>query len=221
RDVEAGYTLRTHDLVLQANVYYMNYKNQLVQTGKLNEVGAYTRTNIPKSYRAGIELQGTQRLGRYFSIGLNAALSQNKVKNFVSYIDNYDTGGQDTVVSSSSNIAFSPAFVGGYTLTAKPIKNLEIALIGKYVSRQYLDNTGGKERSLDGYYTNDLRINYIVPQKLFKELGVQFMLNNIWNAMYSPNGYTYMYREGGQLYSSNGYYPMAGTNFFAGVNIGF
>lgn len=221
RDVEAGYTLRKHDLVLSANVYYMDYKNQLVQTGKLNEVGAYTRTNIPNSYRTGIELQGTQRLGRYFSIALNAALSQNKVKDFVSYIDNYDTGTQDTMVSSSSNIAFSPAFVGGYTLTAKPVKHLEVSLIGKYVSRQYLDNTGVKERSLDGYYTNDLRINYIVPQKLFKELGLSFMLNNIWNAMYSPNGYTYMFRENGVTKSSNGYYPMAGTNFFAGVNIAF
>jgi iron complex outermembrane receptor protein len=106
-------------------------------------------------------------------------------------------------------------------LTAKPIKNLEISLIGKYVSRQYLDNTGEKERSLDGYYTNDLRLNYIVPQKLFKELGVQFMLNNIWNAMYSPNGYTYIYSETGVLKSQNGYYPMAGRNFFAGINIGF
>ncbi|WP_343690296.1 TonB-dependent receptor [Chitinophaga sp.] len=221
RDVEAGYTLRKHDLVLQANVYYMNYKNQLVQTGKLNNVGAYTRTNIPKSYRAGIELQGTRRLGRFFSIGLNAALSQNKVKDFVSYVDNWDTGGQDTLVSRSSNIAFSPAFVGGYTLTAKPVKHLELSLLGKYVSRQYLDNTGEKERSLDGYYTNDLRINYIVPQKLFRELGIQFMLNNIWNAMYSPNGYTYIHRENGQLISTNGYYPMAGRNFFAGINIGF
>ncbi|GAA3924868.1 TonB-dependent receptor [Chitinophaga oryziterrae] len=221
RDVEAGYTLHGNNVVLSANVYYMDYKNQLVQTGKLNNVGAYTRTNIPKSYRTGIELQGSTRLGNIFVLGLNAALSQNKVKDFTTYIDNYDTGLQDTATYKNSTIAFSPSFVGGYTLTAKPVKHLEISLLGKYVSRQYMDNTGVKERSLDGYYTNDLRFNYVVPQKLFKELGLSFMLNNIFDKKYSPNGYTYMYTESGKLVNSNGYYPMAGTNFFAGINISF
>lgn len=221
RDVEAGYTLHGNNVVLSANVYYMDYKNQLVQTGKLNNVGAYTRTNIPKSYRTGIELQGSTRLGNIFVLGLNAALSQNKVKDYTTYIDNYDTGLQDTATYKNSTIAFSPSFVGGYTLTAKPIKHLEISLLGKYVSRQYMDNTGAKERSLDGYYTNDLRFNYTVPQKLFKELGLSFMLNNIFDKKYSPNGYTYMYTESGKLVNSNGYYPMAGTNFFAGINISF
>ena len=221
RDVEAGYTYRTGNIVLQANAYYMNYKNQLVQTGKLNDVGAYTRTNIPKSYRTGIELQGSTRLGRLFTLAANAAFSRNKVQNFQYFIDNYDSGAQDTVVYNSTNIAFSPSFVGGYTLSARPVKNLEVSLIGKYVSRQYLDNSEVKERSLDGYYTNDLRFNYTIPQKLFKELGVQFMLNNIWNAKYSPNGWTYAFKEEGVEKSSNGYYPMAGTNFFAGINIAF
>ncbi|TWW01441.1 TonB-dependent receptor [Chitinophaga pinensis] len=221
RDVEAGYTYRSGNIVLQANAYYMNYKNQLVQTGKLNDVGAYTRTNIPKSYRAGIELQGSTRLGRLFTLAANAAFSRNKVQNFQYFIDNFDTGAQDTVVYNSTNIAFSPSFVGGYTLSARPVKNLEVSLIGKYVSRQYLDNSEVKERSLDGYYTNDLRFNYTIPQKLFKELGVQFMLNNIWNKKYSPNGWTYAFKEEGVEKSSNGYYPMAGTNFFAGINIAF
>ncbi|SFP08093.1 iron complex outermembrane recepter protein [Chitinophaga sp. YR627] len=221
RDVEAGYTYRTGNIVLQANAYYMNYKNQLVQTGKLNDVGAYTRTNIPKSYRAGIELQGSTRLGRLFTLSANAAFSRNKVQNFQYFIDNFDTGAQDTVVYKSTNIAFSPSFVGGYTLSARPVKNLEVSLIGKYVSRQYLDNSEVKERSLDGYYTNDLRFSYIIPQPLFKELGIQFMLNNIWNKKYSPNGWTYAFKEEGVEKSSNGYYPMAGTNFFAGINIAF
>jgi len=221
RDVEAGYTYRTGNIVLQANAYYMNYKNQLVQTGKLNDVGAYTRTNIPKSYRAGIELQGSTRLGRLFTLAANAAFSRNKVQNFQYFIDNFDTGAQDTVVYNSTNIAFSPSFVGGYTLSARPVKNLEVSLIGKYVSRQYLDNSEVKDRSLDGYYTNDLRFNYVIPQPLFKELGIQFMLNNIWNKKYSPNGWTYAFKEEGVEKSSNGYYPMAGTNFFAGINIAF
>ncbi|SHL92507.1 TonB-dependent receptor [Chitinophaga sp. CF418] len=221
RDVEAGYSYHGSNLVLQANAYYMNYKNQLVQTGQLNDVGAYTRTNIPKSYRAGVELQASTRLGHLFTLSANAALSRNKVKDFRNFVDNWNTGLQDTVSFNNSNIAFSPSFVGGYTLTAKPVRNLEISLLGKYVSRQYLDNTSTKERSLDGYYTNDLRINYVIPQPLFKELGLQFMLNNIWNKKYSPNGWTYAYKEDGTEKSTNGYYPMAGTNFFAGINIAF
>lgn len=221
RDAEAGYSYRSNNLVLQANVYYMDYKNQLVQTGQLNDVGAYTRTNIPKSYRAGLELQATTRLGSLFTLSGNAAVSRNKVKDFRNFLDNWNTGLQDTVTYKNSDIAFSPAFVGGYTLTARPVRNLEVSVIGKYVSRQYLDNTGTKERSLDGYYTNDLRINYVVPQPLFKELGLQFMLINLWNKKYSPNGWTYAYSEDGVEKSQNGYYPMAGINFFVGVNIAF
>jgi iron complex outermembrane receptor protein len=221
RDIEAGYSYHSSNLVLHANAYYMNYKNQLVQTGQLNDVGAYTRTNIPESYRAGIELQASTRLGNLFTLSANAALSRNKVKDFPNFVDNYNTGLQDTVIYNNSDIAFSPSFVGGYTLTAKPVRNLEISLLGKYVSRQYLDNTSTKARSLDGYYTNDLRINYVIPQPLFKELGLQFMLNNIWNKKYSPNGWTYAYKEDGVEKSTNGYYPMAGANFFAGVNIAF
>ncbi|MVT11552.1 TonB-dependent receptor [Chitinophaga tropicalis] len=221
RDIEAGYSFKTNNIVLQANVYYMDYKNQLVQTGMLNDVGAYTRTNIPKSYRAGVELQGSARLGSIFTLAVNAALSQNKIKDYTTYVDNWDSGSQDTVFYKSSTIAFSPSFVGGYTLSARPVKRLELSLIGKYVSRQYLDNTEAKERSLEGYYTNDLRFIYSVPQKLFKELGLQFMLNNIFNKKYSPNGWTYASVQGGKTVSDNGYYPMAGTNFFAGITVGF
>lgn len=221
RDIEAGYSIRTGNVYLQANVYYMDYKNQLVQTGKINDVGAYTRTNIPKSYRAGVELQGSTRLGNIFLLAVNAALSQNKVKDFTNYIDNYDNGLQDTTTYSNSIIAFSPSFVGGYTLTAKPVKNLELSLLGKYVSRQYLDNTGDKDRSLDGYYTNDIRISYVIPQPLFKELGIQFMLSNIFDKKYAPNGFTYAFTEQGKTVNQNGYYPMAGTTFFAGINLAF
>jgi len=221
RDIEAGYSYRTGNIVLQANAYYMNYKNQLVQTGQLNDVGAYTRTNIPKSYRAGVELQGSTRLGRFFTFSANAAFSRNKVKDFTNFLDNWDNGLQDTVHYTSTNIAFSPSFVGGYTLSAKPVRNLELSIIGKYVSRQYMDNTQTIERSLDAYYTNDLRASYVIPQKLFKELSIQFLLNNIWNKKYAPNGWTYAYKSEGLEKSDNGYYPMAGTNFFAGVNIAF
>ncbi|QJB42171.1 TonB-dependent receptor [Chitinophaga oryzae] len=222
RDVEAGYSWSNNIASLQANLYYMNYKNQLVQTGQLTDVGAYVRTNIPKSYRMGVEVSGNVKLGNIFSVAASAALSQNKVLDYnaISYDSNYVT---HTQTYNKTDISFSPAFVGGYMLTARPLKNLTIDLIGKYVSRQYMDNTSSKAGSLDPYYVNNLRFNYVVPQPLFRELGVQLLLNNIFDAKYEPNGSTYSsydLKQNRVVYDSY-YYPMAGFNFFVGVNVGF
>lgn len=221
RNIEAGYVLRSNRLTLQANAYYMDYKNQLVQTGKLNDVGAYARTNIPKSYRAGIELQGNVRLNNVFSLAVNAAFSQNKVQDYTAFFYNYDADKQDTVAYGNKDISFSPNVVAGYTLAIQPVKNLHIDILGKYVSRQYLDNTGSKERSLNAYYTNDVRLRYSIPQNLFNELGLQFMVNNVFDRKYESNGATYTWIADGKVVSDNYYYPMAGTNFMVGVNVAF
>ncbi|MFY0254890.1 TonB-dependent receptor [Chitinophaga sp. 30R24] len=222
RDIEAGYTWNNKIAIIQANVYYMNYKNQLVQTGMLNDVGAYVRTNIPKSYRMGIEVNGNVKLGNIFSVAANGALSRNKALNYhsVTYDENYEP---HTEVFNKTNISFSPTFVGGITLTAKPVRNLNIDLLGKYVSRQYMDNTSNVSGSLDPYFVSNLRLNYEVPQHLFRELGLQFMLNNIFNKKYAPNGSTYPSFDlaNNRVAYDNYYYPMAGTNFFAGITIGF
>ncbi|MCK7556978.1 TonB-dependent receptor [Chitinophaga sedimenti] len=212
RNLEAGYVYTGQRAAVQANVYYMNYKNQLVLTGKVNDVGAYTRTNIPESYRLGLELQGSVKLGNYVDVAANIALSRNRIKNFSEYIDDYDNGGQKIESHGETDISFSPGVTAGYTFTVKPVKGLNIDLLGKYVSRQYLDNTSNKNRSLDGYYTQDVRLNYTVPQNLLKELGLQLMLNNVFNKMYVPNGYTFSYIAGGQLTTENYYLPMAGFN---------
>ncbi|RFS24860.1 TonB-dependent receptor [Chitinophaga silvatica] len=221
QDLEAGYSWRSSKAAVEANVYYMRYKNQLVQTGMLTDVGAYIRTNIPKSYRLGVEVNGSVNLSPMFSIAANGALSSNKVLDYhaVTYDENADV---HTQVINKANISFSPAFVGGATFTARPVKDLNIDLIGKYVSRQYMDNTSNIAGSLDPYFVSNLRINYLVPQKLFRELGLQFMLNNIFNKKYEPNGSTWPYFDASQnkVIYDNYYYPMAGTNFFAGITIG-
>lgn len=222
QDIEAGYSWRNKKAIVEANVYYMRYKNQLVQTGQLTNVGAYMRTNIPKSYRLGVEVNGTVNLSPVFSIAANGALSSNKVLDYSAVT--YDGEGETHVqLIKRANISFSPSFVGGATLTARPLQRLNIDLVGKYVSRQYMDNTGNKEGSLDPYFVSNLRINYSVPQKLFRELGLQFMLNNIFNKKYEPNGSTWPYFDtnSNRVVYDNYYYPMAGTNFFAGVTIGF
>ena len=199
--------------------FHMQYKNQLVLTGKINDVGAYTRTNIPKSYRAGLELQGAAGFCNWFNAVANLALSRNKVKQFTEYLDDYDNGGQKSVLYEEADISFSPAVVGSATLNFKPSKKVEISLLNKYVSKQYLDNTQQENRSLDAFFVNDLRGIYTFKGKKLKELSIIAQLNNLFNVKYEPNGYTFSYIYGGQTVTENFYFPMAGLNFMLGVNM--
>jgi iron complex outermembrane receptor protein len=196
----------------------MKYKNQLVLTGKINDVGAYTRSNIPNSYRLGIELQAKAIINKWINASANVAFSQNKVIDFTEYIDNYDNGGQVINQYKKTNISFSPAVVAGYSINFTPIKNAEINLLGKQVSRQYMDNTFQKSRSLNGYYVQDIRLSYLLEKKFFKATNIILQLNNVFNKKYEPNGYTYSYISGG-LVSENYYFPMAQFNMMLGVNI--
>ncbi|RAI99352.1 iron complex outermembrane receptor protein [Chitinophaga skermanii] len=223
QNVEAGYAFRSKTVVLQANVYYMDYKDQLVLTGRINDVGAYTRVNIPKSYRAGIELQAAANVTNYFTVAANAAFSKNKIKHLTAYIDDaYYSYNTVAVNFDNTDISFSPNVVAGYTLTFKPVKNLNIDILGKYVGAQFLDNTSNKDAQLPSYFVSDARINYLVPQKLFKELGLTLMLNNIFNKKYVANGYTYTYfNDDKRISAENGYYPMAEFNVMAGVHVAF
>ncbi len=197
----------------------MHYKDQLVLTGKINDVGAYTRTNIPKSYRAGVEVVAGVIVNSWLRADANFSLSKNKVSDFVEYIDDYDNGGQKTNQYSSADIAFSPNMVGGATISFLPIKNTELSLISKYVGKQYLDNTQNESRKLDAYYTQDARIIYTLSKKWLKELNIIFQANNLFNELYEPNGYTFSYYYSGSLTTENYYFPMAKRNFVIGVNV--
>jgi len=197
----------------------MLYKDQLVLTGKINDVGAYTRTNIPDSYRLGLELQASTKIFNWMHLAGNLSISRNKIKSFTEYIDNWDTGNQDAVQHQHTDISFSPSIVGGLTLQMQLKKDLQISLINKTVGKQYLDNTQNALRQLDGYYTQDIRINYTLHHFLFKEWQVIGQLNNLFDTKYQPNGYTYNYIYNKVLNRENGYYPMAGRNFMITVNI--
>lgn len=220
RNLEAGYVWRGANSSLSANVYYMNYRNQLVLTGRINDVGAYARTNIPESYRLGLEVEGQYTPVSWFTIQANAALSRNRVKGFTEYLDDWDNGGQTPKRYDNTEISFSPSFIGGATATFRPFKGFSADVVEKYVSAQYLDNSGDKNRRLDAYAVTDIRLNYTVPQSFFRELGLQFIVYNLTDKLYAPNGYTYGYLEGGSMKATNNYFPMAGINFMAGVKIG-
>lgn len=218
-DFELGLERRAGNFSYGATAYYMLYKDQLVLTGKVNDVGAYTRTNVPDSYRMGIELQAGWKAADWLQASANLTLSENRIKDFVEFYDDYDDGGQKFINHGSTDIAFSPAVTGAATLSIFPVKNLELSLLGKYVSRQYLDNTSNKSRSLDPYYVQDARLIYNLQNLLFRETSLIFQVNNVFNRKYEPNGYTYSYQYGGSLVTENYYYPMAGTNLVVALNV--
>ena len=218
-DVELGVEKNAATYSFGANLYYMYYQNQLVLTGKINDVGAYTRTNIAKSYRAGIELQGKTKVTKWMNLAANITFSHNKIKNFTEYLDDYDNGGQQTKFYPKTTISFSPAVIAGGSINFIPVKNAEINLISKYVGRQYLDNTGQRSRSLNPYYLQDIRLSYSLQNKIFKTTDFIVQLNNVLNKKYEPNGYSFSYIYGGELTTENFYFPMAGFNLMVGVNV--
>jgi iron complex outermembrane receptor protein len=221
-NVEAGYQITGRNFNFKANTFLMAYQDELILTGKVNDVGAYLRQNVGQSRRIGLELEGNWQINKYFVWQANATISQNKIKEFVEYIDDYDNGGQIEQRYQNTDLAFSPRFIAANQLIFKPTESLEIALLSKYVGKQYLDNTQNEARKLDAFFVNDVRIAYTYkPTKGIKSVSIGLLVNNILNEQYEPNGYTFSYFFGGQRVWENYYYPQAGTNFLLNVGLKF
>ena len=218
-DFELGFERKQTNFKYSANLYYMLYKNQLVLTGQINDVGAYTRTNVPNSYRIGIELEGSYIFSKWLNIYANFTFSQNKIKSFTEYIDNYDNGGQNAVPHANTDISFSPNVIGGATINIIPVKQFTISLLSKYVSKQYMDNTSNPDRELWGFYTQDVRFAYTLQNKKGKKIDLIAQAINVFNKLYEPNGNTYEFIQNGVLNTQNNYFPMAGTNYMLGLNV--
>jgi iron complex outermembrane receptor protein len=218
-DVELGIEKKEKMFDYGATFYYMYYDNQLVNTGKINDVGAYTRTNASQSYRAGIELQGAAIFSKWINLSGNSSFSKNKIKNFTEFVDNYDDGSQKENNYHNTDISFSPDIVGAASVNFIPVKNGEINFESKYVGRQFLDNTSHISRSVNPYFLQNVKISYTLLKKVFKEVNFVFQVNNIFNKMYESNGYTYNYISDGKFTVENYYFPMAGINFMTAINI--
>ncbi len=220
-DFETGIEKISEKMKLSVTGYYMRYINQLVLNGKINDVGAYTRTNIANSYRTGIEIEANFQLADWLKVDNNVALSSNKIMNYTDFYDDYDTYTQKSTSYKKSDLAYSPNLVVGSTISARIIRNLETKIISKYVGLQYLDNTSRKDRSLDPFFVQDLQLNYQFKMKDVKTIEMILQINNFWNRLYAPNGYTYSYIYNGEVSRNNYYYPMAGLNFMFGLNLNF
>jgi iron complex outermembrane receptor protein len=227
-DYEAGYKLNSNNLSIDLNLFFMDYINQLIMTGQINDVGSAIMVNVPNSYRMGIEIATSVNIFEMIDWNFNITLSQNKINNFTEYVDNwdywYDMDNQEIQVSTrigETDISFSPAIIAGNNFTFNLTDYLSIDVLTKYVGRQYIDNTSNLERSLDAYLVNDARINLQFKTKLLDEINFNFQVNNFLSEEYETNAWVYRYYTGGKYYTMDGYFPQAGINFMGGVTLKF
>lgn len=225
-DTELGYRFQSPNVSLGANLYYMKYKNQLILTGKISEIGEALTTNIPDSYRTGIELTSAIQLHPMLRWDANMTLSQNKINNFVEQdVEAYNANWNWIELRSNNlgktDIAYSPNLIANSILTFLYHK-FEIALQSSYVSRQYIDNTSNKERSINPYFVNNLRLGYTVKLPHTQSVDFGLLINNLFNVDYETNGYVwYSYYLGGNRVNEKRYFPQAGTHALANITVTF
>ncbi len=219
-DYEFGYSFRNSTYAIELNAYYMDYTDQLVMTGEINNVGSPIMTNVPDSYRLGLEFAGGVQITPDLRWDLTATISKNRIKEFTAYVDNW-TGDRVIEQYENTHLSFSPSLITGSTIKYNPVKGFSMALISKYVSRQYIDNTSSKERSLDPYFVSNINLSYTFKTKLIPEVGFKLLVNNIFNEIYETNAWTYRYFNNGTHLTDFGFYPQAETNFLFGVTLKF
>ena len=225
-DYELGYDYGSQIWQAGVNLYYMDYNNQFVQTGEVSDIGEALTTNIKKSYRMGVELHAGVNATKWLAIEANAALSQNKIKDFDEVVEDWDNGSQ-TIHYDNSTLAFSPSSILNGFITFHH-KGFEVIWHTNYVSRMYLDNTENKDRSLPGYSTSNVSLGYTYkPQKFVKEAIFKVNFNNIFNKRYAASGWVYsaIYESGGHSndnrYYQIGFMPMAGFTMMANLTLKF
>ena len=221
-DFELGWRYLSPDVQVNTNVYYMNYKDQLVLTGELNDVGAPLRANVGDSYRLGLEIDANIKIGEKFNVRPNVALSNNKNQDFVFQ--------RDGVLQElgNTNIAFSPNVIIGNVLTYSPLEVFQVSLLSKYVGKQYMGNIDSEGSVLDGYSQTDLNVQYELKCNGFlKSIVFSGLVNNLFNAEFESNGYFFTYDDDfsnpGTITTIEGagYYPQAGINFLLGATVNF
>lgn len=225
-NLEVGLRKQVDELAFELNYYYMDYNNQLVLTGDVNDVGATIRTNVPNSYRMGLEASANWNISNSLNWNVNATISENKIRSFeeviIDYGVNFDEFNLIRNQYENTNISFSPNLIMGSQLSFRPIDAFEVALLSKYVGDQYLDNTSNDDRKIDAFFTNDIRVNYDIPVKGLKAMNISLLVNNVLNEMYESNGYTFGYFGGTDFeVRENYFYPQAGTNFLLSLGLKF
>lgn len=219
-DYEFGYNYSAGKLRVNANLFYMDYKDQLVLTGEINNVGAPIFTNVPSSYRTGLELVIGWRVSDWVQWEGNASLSKNKIQDFEEYVDNWSYPWEQIATNlGETDLSFSPNVIANSIFTFIPVEDFKIKFISKYVGKQFIDNTSNNARALDAYFMNDLNLSYGIETKFFKEIGFFVNVSNIFSYEYESNAWVYRYYYEGQEDMMDGYFSQAKINFLAGVSL--
>lgn len=235
-DTEVGYKYSDKWMVLNINLFNMNYDNQLIKTGEINDVGYFTSKNIKSSYRRGLEVEGSYELSKKLNISGNLTISENKVDTFTQFIDNWDTWGQSQVIHENTDLAFSPKLIWAAQANYKFSDDISFLFNSKYVGEQFIDNTSSDERKLDDYLISNLQIDYAFNSFLFKNAKISFLINNIFDVEYVSNAWIYRYISNSYdprssdayttlasdgIYDMAGYFPQAKRNYLLGITLEF
>ena len=221
-DIELGWRFTKKKTVVNANLYYMWYKDQLVLTGALDDVGAPIRATSGESYRLGIEIDADITLSNQFVLKPNIALSTNKNKDFITSRDG------NLVNLGDTNISYSPAVVAGNMILYRPLENLQLGFLSKFVGEQYMGNIDSETSKLDSFFVNDLNVVYEIKNiPVFKSIILTGLINNIFDEKYESNGYFFTFDDDfstpGTITTVEGagFYPQAGINFLVGATLKF
>ena len=221
-DFEMGWRYSKNKLMLNINSYYMQYNEQLILTGALDDVGAPVRTNSGDSYRLGLEIEAAYAISDKFTVQPALTLSSNKNKQTYAQVDG------DLKDFGTTNISFSPEIVASNAFVYSPLKSLSLNLLTKFVGEQFMGNTDTATSKLESYFVNDLNVSYKWnPKSVFTSVVVSGLINNIFDEKYVSNGYYYNYDDDwsvpGQLTTIEGagYYPQATRNFLVGLTLKF
>ncbi len=220
-DLEFSYTNYADKFYFNTTLYGMYYKNQLVRSGELDQTGDPLMVNVDKSYRAGIELAFAYRPVRFFTWHINGNFSMNRVIDYTHYIEDWENGGYVAKELGNTPLAYSPNVVLGNDFTFTPLKDFNISLLTKFVSKQYLDNSGDETYILKPYTYTNLRLSYTFHFKVLKDLELFLNVNNLFNTKYETNAAMYTGYYGGAISYDPYYFPQAGINFLGGVRVKF
>ena len=235
-DTEIGYKYHSNNMAFGINLYNMDYKNQLVKTGAINDVGSSVHSNIQDSYRKGIELEAAVKLTSKLSWNGNLTISENKIVEHTEFIDNWDTWGKDETSYQNTDISFSPNQIAASQFNYVVSDKLNASIITKHVGSQYIDNTQSTERMLDAYTVNNLVFSYKLKLKKVKEARITLLVNNVLDHQYTNRAWIYRFVSEGSDprgesnpytqadsdgYNMTGNFPQAGRNYLLGLTLGF
>jgi iron complex outermembrane receptor protein len=223
-DYEAGYKFQNSLFHIGANLYFMDYTNQLILTGKISEIGEPLTSNIKDSYRMGLELTGGIEITPWLAWNGNLTWSRNKIKDFTESLEIYDKDwnflGEKKQRLGTTDIAFSPQFIANSSFNFT-WKQFNAGFNSQYVSRQYIDNTSSKERSINPYFVNNLYLSYVIKPQFIKEIALDLTIYNLFNEQYETNAWAYSAIVNGERYTEDGYFTQAGTHVMARATFKF